>query len=265
MDPTTVFQLLSQIRDLQNKANSLSEEKDFHDPETPSSPGASHVRTQSLAIPSTRSIHRRDSGLPPNTRNSTGADVFEGLPAREGQPSALLEHSRNLASSSHGLRPEATGVNTTSEREMKREPQNSSTPVPCFQRGAGVFDHTCGTYSHNGVVDYPRFPIWEMHLGKFPYSVEFRSWKVNFRTEVCSKTGDTHLTMQWLKEVETANSIDELVKSRSIVERTDFTNYDMLDAMIASALKKLPTTSKCRRATRSKVQPILTRETDCMI
>ena len=45
--------------------------------------------------------------------------------------------------------------------------------------------------------------------------------------------------MQWIKEVETAKSIDELMTSRSIVERTDFPDYDMLDAMIASALKKL--------------------------
>ena len=45
--------------------------------------------------------------------------------------------------------------------------------------------------------------------------------------------------MQWIKEVERAKSIDELMTSRSIVERTDSPDYDMLDATIASALKKL--------------------------
>ena len=44
--------------------------------------------------------------------------------------------------------------------------------------------------------------------------------------------------MHWINEVEIARSIDELVTSRSIMERTGFTDYDML-AMIASALKKL--------------------------
>ena len=78
-----------------------------------------------------------------------------------------------------------------------------------------------------------------MHLGKFPDSMEFQSWKVNFKTEVCLKTADPHLTMQWIKEVERAKSIDELMTSRSIVGRPDFPDYDMLDAMIASALKKL--------------------------
>ena len=89
------------------------------------------------------------------------------------------------------------------------------------------------------MIDYPRFPISELHLGKFPNSLEFESWKVNFKTEVCSKTGDPHLTMHWIKEVEIAKSIDELMTSRSIVGRTDFPDNDMLDAMIASALKRL--------------------------
>ena len=69
--------------------------------------------------------------------------------------------------------------------------------------------------------------------------MKFHSWKVNFKTEACSKTADPHLTMQWIREVEIAKSIDELMTSRSIAGRIDFLDYDMLDAMIASALKKL--------------------------
>ena len=45
--------------------------------------------------------------------------------------------------------------------------------------------------------------------------------------------------MHWIKEVEIAKSIDELVTSQSIMERSDFSEYDVPDAMIASALKKL--------------------------
>ena len=59
------------------------------------------------------------------------------------------------------------------------------------------------------------------------------------KTEACSKTADPHLTLQWIKEVEIAKSMDELMTSRSIVGRNDFADYDMLDAMIASALKRL--------------------------
>ena len=45
--------------------------------------------------------------------------------------------------------------------------------------------------------------------------------------------------MHGIKEVDIGKSTDELVTSRSIVERTDLRVYDMLDAMIVSALKKL--------------------------
>ena len=69
--------------------------------------------------------------------------------------------------------------------------------------------------------------------------MEFQSWKVNFKTEVVSKTAYRHLTMHWIKEVEMAKSIGDLMNSRSIVGRTDFADFDMLDAMIASALKRL--------------------------
>ena len=69
--------------------------------------------------------------------------------------------------------------------------------------------------------------------------MEFRSWQVNFKTEVCLSTADPQITKHWIKEVEIAKLIGELVTSRSIVMRTDFPDFDMLDAMIASALKKL--------------------------
>ena len=45
--------------------------------------------------------------------------------------------------------------------------------------------------------------------------------------------------MHWIKEVDIAKSIDELMTSRSIAGGTDFPDHDMLDAKIASALKKI--------------------------
>ena len=51
-----------------------------------------------------------------------------------------------------------------------------------------MLNHTGGTYSHSGMIDCTRVQISEMHFGKFLDSMEFPSWKVNFKTEVCSKT-----------------------------------------------------------------------------
>ena len=67
-NPQTVSQLLAQIRELQDKVNSVSDATEFHDPETASSSGASHVTSHPLTIPS----FGRDSGLPPNTRDIMG-------------------------------------------------------------------------------------------------------------------------------------------------------------------------------------------------
>ena len=101
--------------------------------------------------------------------------------------------------------------------------------------------------------------------------MEFQSWKVNFKTDVCTKTADSHLAMHWIKEVEIAKSINEFLTSRSIVERTDFLDYDMLEAMIASALKRLVdkhihfrkrVSVEEQRA--QKIRSVLERKTNCL-
>ena len=69
--------------------------------------------------------------------------------------------------------------------------------------------------------------------------MEFESWKVNFKTEVCAKTTNPQITMSWITEVEKAKSIDESSTSQSILWRTDFPDCEMLDVMIASASKKI--------------------------
>ena len=76
-NPTTVSQLLTYIQDLQNKVNSLADAREFYDPETASSPGASHVPSQPLNIPSVRGMLGCGSGLPLDTRNmATSGNVF---------------------------------------------------------------------------------------------------------------------------------------------------------------------------------------------
>ena len=165
----------------------------FYDPGTASSSGASHVPSQPLNIPSPRGMPCRDSGLPRDTRNimGTSGNVFESLPAREGPFLALFENSRNEVPSSCGLGPGNNGNIMEHGRGLKRVPQSSSIPTPRFNQGIGTLNplyHTGGTCSQNGVMDYPRYQISELHLGKFPDSFKFQSWKVNFKTEVCANS-----------------------------------------------------------------------------
>ena len=132
----------------------------------------------------------------------TSGTVFESLLAREGPFSAFFENLQNLASSSCGLGSGNTGN--------------------IIEPGRGV----------------RRYPISELHLGKFTDSVEFQSWSVNFKTEVCANSILLQVTMQWIKEVEMAKSIHDLMTSQSITGPRDFTDYEMLDAKIAPALDR---------------------------
>ena len=72
-------------------------------------------------------------------------------------------------------------------------------------------------------------------------------WKVNFKTEVCANSVFPQITMHWIKDVEIAKTIADLMTSRSIVGRTDCPDYEMLDAKIASAMKNLLTSVHFRR------------------
>ena len=157
----------------------------------------------------------------------------------------------------------------TTGSKRRPEQQDFSNSRNILHCGDEISRHTGGTYSHGGMMEYPRFPISELHLAKFPDSMEFESWKVNFKTEVCAKTANPQITMSWITEVERGKSIDESSTSQSILGRNRFPRLwnagcnDSVcieeDSQLAhSILEK----NMCRRATCSKIRPILTRKTD---
>ena len=49
-NPTTVSQLMAQIRELQNKVNFLSDARELYDPESGSSSGPTHVPNRTFTI-----------------------------------------------------------------------------------------------------------------------------------------------------------------------------------------------------------------------
>ena len=136
---------------------------------------------------------------------------------------------------------------------MRRESLKAPTQSPHFQSRSGMFGHIGRTYSHSGMMDYPSVPITEWNFGKFLDPVALQSG------------------MLWIKEVEIAKSIDEHVSSRSITGQPNFPEFDMLDAIIASALKKLLNSHVRFRKRASvegqraqKIRQMLTRKTDCV-
>ena len=89
---------------------------------------------------------------------------------------------------------------------------------------------------------YLRHQISELNFGKFPDSVGFQCWRVNIRTEVCENTPWPQLTMSWINGAEIAKSTDDLMTSQS-TQGKDFPDFEMLDAKIASALRKIISSS----------------------
>ena len=172
--------------------NSLSDAKEFHDPETASSSGLSHVPSQPMSVPSPKGTRSRDSGSPHNTRNSSGRSghVFEDLPAQEGPFPAFFENPRNLAASSCGQRSGNTGNTLKHGEGLRREPKSSATPTPRFSMTYETWDPSYRT--RNIAL---KNCVMELHFGKFPDSNDFQCWRVNFKTQVCANTPFHQLTM----------------------------------------------------------------------
>ena len=75
----------------------------------------------------------------------------------------------------------------------------------------------------------------------------FKAGRSISRLKFCTRTADPQINVLWIKQVEVAKSSDELVTSRSITGQHKFPDSNMLDAMIASALKKLINTQSTFR------------------
>ena len=105
---TTVSQMMAQILELQNKVNSLSYAREFHNLESGSSSGAIHFPYRTSTILSPRTLPRCDSGLPRGAQNCTDiiGIVFERPSALEGRASTVFNNSKNLVTSSQELRPD---------------------------------------------------------------------------------------------------------------------------------------------------------------
>ena len=103
-----------------------------------------------------------------------------------------------------------------------------------------------GDYSKNYGADQQRLQISDLHFVKFPTPATFACWKMRFKTEVCTCSQFPGEVMQWIKEVELVDSVDEL-RSSSSTRGMSMPNFVVLDARIASALNKIIHNSQLKR------------------
>ena len=231
----TVSLLRDQLRKSQERLELIEDSKIFQDPDSPTSFGTAHVSHQAL-VPSGSKKPSRESRMQRNTREdiSIHRNVFDCQPARR-VPEELNNDARSLAPSS--------GI-------QRRDGIDKSGTLPCFSGKAqekSLDDRNClksmahhaagiGTCTQSGMIN-PSHPSSEMHLEKFTDHTEFQSWIVNFRTEVRSKAKNPTRALQWIKEIEAARSLDDLITPKSKTGQ-DFHDYEELDLMMASVLKR---------------------------
>ena len=73
-----------------------------------------------------------------------------------------------------------------------------------------------GGYSKNYGADQQRLQISDFYFDKFPTPASFGCSKIRFKTEVCICPQFLTEAMQWIKEVELVDSVDDLRFSSSI-------------------------------------------------
>ena len=118
--------------------------------------------------------------------------------------------------------------------------------------------------------DQQRLQISDLHFDKFPTPATFSCWKIRFKTEVCTCSQFPTEAMQWIKEVELVDSVDEL-RSSSSIRSIPMPNFEVLDARIASALNKIIHNSHFKRKISLEEQKaqkedrFLRGKTDCLL
>ena len=103
-----------------------------------------------------------------------------------------------------------------------------------------------GDSSKNYGADQQRLQISDLHFDKFPTPATFACWKIRFKTEVCTCSQFPTEAMQWIKEVELVDSVDDL-RSSSSNRGISMPDFEVLDARIASALNKIIHNSQFKR------------------
>ena len=122
----------------------------------------------------------------------------------------------------------------------KSERQEQNQDLRC-QSGPSAKDSVIfsgGDFSKNCGADQQRLQISDLHFDKFPTPATFACWKIRFKTEVCTCSQFRTEAMQWIKEVEMVDSVDDL-RSSSSIRGISMPNFEVLDARIASALNKI--------------------------
>ena len=247
-DQNTILELSGRIQELQNEINCTIDSKEFQDAESIRS-GNSHVTSRPVSFPP----HPIPEGM---------LSRSFGVPSRrEGPPSIWDTHGisgnvfANPDASSSAPYPqelnqwissieEPLHSSTVEKSERQKQDQDLRCQSGPSAKNSVIFSG--GDSSKNYGADQQRLQISDLHFDKFPTPATFACWKIRFKAEVCTCSQLPTEAMQWIKEVEMVDSVDDL-KSSSSTRVISMPNFEVLDARIASALNKIIHNSHFKR------------------
>ena len=245
-DQKTITELSGRLQELQNEVNCMNDSKDFQDAESVRS-GNSHVTSQPGVFPKLEGLLRpsfisqRQTDGPPNIWDTSG---ISGNVFAHPQASSSAPYPQEFNSTWKKTIEEPIHMSTA---EKSGRPERDQL-LRC-QSGPSAKDSVIfsgGDYSKNYGADQQRLQISDLHFDKFPTPATFACWKIRFKTEVCTCSQFPTEAMQWIKEVELVDSVDEL-RSSSSNRGISMPNFKVLDARIASALNKIIHNSHFKR------------------
>ena len=247
-DQNTTLELSGRVQELQNEANCLNDSKDFQGAESVRS-GNSHFTSRPVSFPP----HPIPEGM---LRHS-----FVSPRRKEGPPSIWDTHGTsgnvfaNPTASSSAPYPQELNqwnssieepIHTSTAEKSERPEQNQDLRCQSGPSAKYSVIFSGGDSSKNYGADQQRLQISDLHFDKFPTPATFACWKIRFKTEVCTCSQFPTEAMQWIKEVELVDSVDEL-RSSSSIRGISMPNFEVLDARIASALNKIIHNSHFKR------------------
>ena len=217
-DQKIIMELSGRLQELQNEVNCMNDSKDFQDAESIRS-GNSHVTSppglfpkhpafEGLLKPSF--ISQRQTEEPPNIWDTSG---ISGNVFAHPQTSSSAPYPQELHSTWKKTIEEPIHMSTTEKSGRPERDQDLRCQSGPSAKDSVIFSG--GDSSKNYGADQQRLQISDLHFDKFPTPATFACWKIRFKTEVCTCSQFLTEAMQWIKEVELVDSVDELRSSSS--------------------------------------------------
>ena len=226
------------MQQMQEQMNSLNDSGDFQDVESNYSGRLSHVSCKPVMIPSSRSLLSRDTRLPLDTWNlDYRKTILEINFLRLIHPEIILKEFNLTMCKETGKQspqPERRRLQTSEDRlNQGTIPMRTLATMPLTTSSTMQVE-----LPQNFMVGQQRQQISELQFDKFPNPQSFWLWKMRFKIQVTTCSDFPSDATLWMKEVEMVDSFDELKSSRSACGKFSKI-FDMLDAKVASALKKI--------------------------